>query len=191
METTQTRLDIADDNARGALQRIASRSATDKDYAVVRTYLRDNADGRVAVRSYLQSIGPENALRKLTTRQSANIGTRDVLQEVYTADMDTLRDELNAESVTATERLVVQQVVETWSRLQYVQQQYDAALLSDDDGDTVYRLRFWDRMLSKSQGRYLRAVETLSRIRRYDVQLVDRRDADGSQQRSIAIRGNG
>ena len=191
METTQTRLDIADDNARVALQRIASRSATDKDYAVVRTYLRDNADGRVAVRSYLQSIGPENALRKLTTRQSANIGTRNVLQEVYTADMDTLRDELNAESVTATERLVVQQVVETWSRLQYVQQQYDAALLSDDDGDAVYRLRFWDRMLSKSQGRYLRAVETLSRIRRYDVQLVDRRDADGSQQRSIAIRGSG
>jgi hypothetical protein len=191
METIQTRLDIADDDARCALQRIASRSATDNDYAVVRTYLRDNADGRVAVRSYLQSIGPENALRKLTTRQSRDSGTRDVLQEVYTADMDRLRDELNAESATATERLVVQQVVETWSRLQFIQHQYDAALLGDDDADTAYKLRFWDRMLSKSQGRYLRAVETLSRIRRYDVQLVDRRDADGSQQRSIAIRGNG
>jgi hypothetical protein len=191
METIQTRLDIADDDARCALQRIASRSATDNDYAVVRTYLRDNADGRVAVRSYLQSIGPENALRKLTTRQSRDSGTRDVLQEVYTADMDRLRDELNAESATATERLVVQQVVETWSRLQFIQHQYDAALLGDDDADTAYKLRFWDRMLSRSQGRYLRAVETLSRIRRYDVQLVDRRDADGSQQRSIAIRGNG
>jgi hypothetical protein len=191
METIQTRLDIADDDARCALQRIASRSATGNDYAVVRTYLRDNADGRVAVQSYLQSIGPENALRKLTTRQSRDSGTRDVLQEVYTADMDRLRDELNAESATATERLVVQQVVETWSRLQFIQHQYDAALLGDDDADTAYKLRFWDRMLSKSQGRYLRAVETLSRIRRYDVQLVDRRDADGSQQRSIAIRGNG
>lgn len=190
MENTAitVQLDVDSIEVQTALQRVASQKATSQDVATVRDYLRNTADGRRTVSQALASIGTQAALQTVGAKGTQDPGTAAIVTELYAAELEQLRRSLDTETSTAAEQLIVQQVVDTWSRLQYVQRRYDDALLRSTDAQL---LSFWDRMLSRTQGRYLRALESLSRVRRYEVQVVERRDANGSQQRSIALRANG
>lgn len=169
-----------------SLRRILDKSAQPSDYSLVRTYLRDDAVGRQVVLSAMRSATTETVLRRVLPIADDGSGGSKLTYEVYSARADVMSAELVAECKTAAERLVAQQVVEAWVRLEYVQNRYDEAMRTQG-ADAV---RFWDRMLSKASQRYLRALETLSRIRRYELQVVDRLDADGSQQRSVALRAS-
>jgi hypothetical protein len=186
METRQhtVNVSLSDDDARKALSRIFSDEATDDDYRTVRKHLRTTDEGRQSVTAALRSVSTERVMRRAIP---ASEQVQSVLYEFIAAKADTLREQLDAESATASERLVVEQVVDAWVRLEFVQQRYDDALLTA----SAPSVRLWDRLLTKSQQRYLRALESLSRVRRYDVQFVERLDADGSQQRSVGIRAGG
>lgn len=181
-------VDVPCDEVREALQRIATQNATSADVARVRRYLQKTPEGRQTVSQALGSIGAYGALQSTGAHATDDGGTAAVMTQLYTAELEHLRQSLESEATTPAEHLLVQQVVESWSRLQYVQRKYDDALLRTSD---PVQLSFWDRMLTRTQSRYLRTLESLSRVRRYEVQVVERRDANGSQQRSIAVRANG
>jgi hypothetical protein len=182
------RMNIPDDDARLALSRVLDQSASEADRRKVKKYLRATEDGRKAVVDALRSVTTERVLSHIGRKYSSG-GSLDVWTETLAARADVMQAELDAESATAAERLVVQQVVDAWTRLEFVQVRYDHALVATTANNSD-ELRLWDRMLTKAQHRYLRALESLARIRRYELQVVDRLDADGSQERSIALRAN-
>lgn len=68
------------------------------------------------------------------------------------------------------ERLLVQQVVVAWLHLGYVEYQYSA--MTTLEGVTIRRAEYWERRLSAAQRRYLRATETLARVRRLQLPAV-------------------
>lgn len=189
METVSInlQLEIGDDSAREALQKVVEQTATEKDYSLLRSYLQTDDKGRRTVQRALQSISSDNVLQTLSELRAGS-GAAAVIRELYRAKLQAMRAQLDVENATTAERLVVEQIVDAWSRLEYVQTRYDMSLADQSDTDAV---RFWDKQLTRSQQRYLRAIETLARIRRYEVQFVDKHSADGSQQRTVAIRANG
>lgn len=68
------------------------------------------------------------------------------------------------------ERLLVQQVVLAWMKLAFIEYQHEHNLT---EGSTTIKLAdFWERRLNAAQRRYLRATETLGRIRRLNLPAV-------------------
>jgi hypothetical protein len=65
------------------------------------------------------------------------------------------------------ERLLVQQAVLCWLQLGYIEHQYNYFLT--EGNTTVVKADFWERRLNAAQRRYLRALETLARVRRLNL----------------------
>lgn len=76
-----------------------------------------------------------------------------------------LRAQLGYDSATAIERLLIEQVVICWIRLQCQELIYTAVTRSGEPV-TLTKAEHEARMLTSVQHRYLRAVETLARVRR-------------------------
>lgn len=68
------------------------------------------------------------------------------------------------------ERLLIQQVVVSWLYLGYIEYQYSAMTTTADM--SIRRAEYWERRLSACQRRYLRATETLARVRRLQLPAV-------------------
>ncbi len=62
------------------------------------------------------------------------------------------------------EKMLVKQAALCWMQLGYVELQYNTVLT--DNNTTLSRADFWERRLNSAQKRYLRATETLARVRR-------------------------
>ncbi len=86
-----------------------------------------------------------------------------VVAESLKRGWDVMKDELGYQLASPLERLLVEQVVLCWLHLHVVELEYTnlvgASSLSPDAGQ-------WERRLSAAQARYLRACETLARIRK-------------------------
>ena len=97
-----------------------------------------------------------------------------------------MKDELGYQLAPPLERLLVEQVVLCWLHLNIVEIEYtDLIGASPSPADAAH----WEKRLSAAQGRYLRACETLARIRklaRNTPALQVNIAADGGQQVNIA-----
>lgn len=86
-----------------------------------------------------------------------------ILKESLVQGWDALRDELGYEIAPPLEKLLVEQVVLCWLRHNMLELQYTNAM---NKGMTVATGDLLNRRLAASQRRYLRACETLARIRK-------------------------
>lgn len=68
------------------------------------------------------------------------------------------------------ERLLVQQVVLTWLKLGHTEWHHEHILVNGHM--TIQVADFWERRLSAAQRRYLRACETLARVRRLGLPML-------------------
>jgi hypothetical protein len=68
------------------------------------------------------------------------------------------------------ERLLIQQVALSWMKLAYTEYLHESYLT--DGNTTIKQCDFWERRLSAAQRRYLRATETLARVRRLQLPAV-------------------
>jgi hypothetical protein len=99
---------------------------------------------------------------------------------------DVMKDELGYQLASPLERLLVEQVVLCWLHLHVIELEYTnliGAASPSADAD------LWERRLSAAQARYLRACETLARIRklaRSTPALQVNIAADGGQQINVA-----
>ena len=92
-----------------------------------------------------------------------------------------LRDELGYKQASSFERLLIDHVVLCWLRLNYVEFAYTGMKI---DSMPTPRADYWERKLSTAQQRYLRASETLARIRRLRLPAMQINVAD--QQVNVA-----
>lgn len=91
-----------------------------------------------------------------------------------------LQVELGAAGATSLEQLLIQQVVIAWLRLGIVEYKYTSVT---NEAITLTMGDFWERRLSAAQRRFLRACETLARIRKLNLPAIQVNiAADGGQQ---------
>jgi hypothetical protein len=74
-----------------------------------------------------------------------------------------LRADLAYDTAPPLERGLIEQVVQAWLTLQIVQQEYARTMVKSV---TLKQGEYWERRLNSAQYRYLRACETLARVRK-------------------------
>lgn len=84
-------------------------------------------------------------------------------RESLTHDWHVLRDELGYQVAPPLERLLIEQVVLCWLRHNMLEFEHASVV---NKGMSLTWGDFWDRRLAASQRRYLRACETLARVRK-------------------------
>lgn len=93
------------------------------------------------------------------------------MKESLKAGLDVMENELSAPTDGELERLIIRQAVGCWLRLSYIEYSYGRSLI--ESNQTLTQASFWERRLSAAQRRYLRALETLSRVRRLNLPAVE------------------
>ena len=91
---------------------------------------------------------------------------------------------LGMDQAPMIEKLIIQNIVNNWLRLQWVEYQVTGNM---GEGVSREQVGWWEKRLSITQGRYLRALETLARVRRMalpDLQVNIAKD--GGQQINVA-----
>ncbi len=123
---------------------------------------------RTAVRKVLQEYPVlwSGARGMFTTAESVmikSLTTDGLTQEFIEFALKGIRRDLGYESAPVLEKLLIAQVALAWLDLEAVQKRYAAASMgSHNISSGVY----WDKRVTGAQGRYLRAVEALARVRR-------------------------
>ena len=78
------------------------------------------------------------------------------------------RDELGYKTATPIERLLIENVVLCWLRLHLCELRYQSAM---EKNISLTQAMYWEKKLSAHQKRYLRAIETLARIRKLNLNI--------------------
>lgn len=99
--------------------------------------------------------------------------------ERYTQE---LRAQLGAEQAPALERLLIDAIVLAWLRLAFAEYAYSE---KTKDGGSIDVLRYYEQRLSASQGRYLRAIEALARVRKLGITVQLNIATNGGQQVNV------
>ncbi len=98
-----------------------------------------------------------------------HMGNSYALRASLKTGWEQLQRDLARPSDGALERLLIQQIVLAWLKLAYTEHHHRHFLAT---GGTFKEGDFWERRLSAAQRRYLRAVETLARVRRLQLPAV-------------------
>jgi hypothetical protein len=83
--------------------------------------------------------------------------------EVMKLRAKTMTRELGYEKGSPLERMLIDHVVTAWLRVQMIEWRYQTF---SDKGGSFKEGAYWDNKLNSAHRRYLRAVETLARVRR-------------------------
>jgi hypothetical protein len=93
-----------------------------------------------------------------------NLITDGGVRAIMLAGLDILKKELGYESAPALEKLLIDHILTARTRLYWVEHRYTQRIYENTisfEGGT-----WWDNLLSSANNRFLRAVETLARVRR-------------------------
>lgn len=93
-----------------------------------------------------------------------NMAARPALRIAVEAKADSLTKELRAEGASPLEGLLIDQVVIAWLRWQRAELAYQQ--MFESQGVSAARASYLEKHLTATQGRYLRAIESLARVRR-------------------------
>ncbi len=130
---------------------------------------RPKSEDVQALRSYLEGhpelwrILGDVSKFAYTRLIDATVGDQVPLRESLMVGREAMREELGYHQASPLERLLIDQVLLCWLRLHNVELNHTAVM---DQNRTLAVADHWDRKLSAAQRRYLRACETLARIRK-------------------------
>ena len=125
----------------------------------------------------------EQAMLHTVQKVQAN----EALKSSLTMGLDVIKDDLGYQNAPALERLLIDHVVMCWLRMGLTEYQYTS--LTIGESVTLPVGDYWERRLGAAQRRYLRACETLARVRkltRRTPALQVNIAAEGGQQINVA-----
>jgi len=93
-------------------------------------------------------------------------------KELIRAAYHGLKQDLGHEHAPALEQTLIGQVALAWLRLNVLEQGHTGGTLDPQRSCTKGEIELWDRRLSDAQKRYLRACETLAKVRKMNVALI-------------------
>ena len=85
-------------------------------------------------------------------------------QLIFEAEAMSKKERLGYNSSNQIERLIIDQIICCWVGLRYVENNVFTKIT--EDGVSFSTFNFWQENLSRYQNRYLRAIETLARVRK-------------------------
>jgi hypothetical protein len=97
-----------------------------------------------------------NLINKIVSPEAARLALQKNVQA--------LMDEMSYGKASAIEKLLIENVIITWLRLQWVEYQLIGFMGEGQSRMSV--VEYWEKRLSVSQRRHLRACETLARVRK-------------------------
>jgi len=104
------------------------------------------------------------------------------MSEAIKANMKELATQLGADKAPAIERLVIEEIMLAWLDEQITRMGH----AQNSRNMTLTQAEFWQRRLTLTQRRYLRAVESLARIRKMNITIQLNVAASGGQQVNVA-----
>lgn len=107
------------------------------------------------------------------------------MRESLEVGMAEMRRDLAGHDAPRLVQLLVENVVTCWLRLQLMEYHYTVNMFSED-GPSMAQGDYWERRLTIAQGRYLRAIDTLARVRRLAIPVQVNIAAAGGQQVNVA-----
>jgi hypothetical protein len=135
---------------------VDSKKATTEAIHAFRDYL----DAHPAMLWNIGDLG-RLAERKMLDRMSTGKSDR----EVIGAQVERLRRDLGDDGAPAVERLLIQDVVNSYVQLAFARIAQENAL-SGEGGVSLECGMYWERKLSATHRRFTRSVETLARVRK-------------------------
>jgi len=112
----------------------------------------------------------------------ATSGVRELMEHSYRQ----LSNDLGHDRASPLEKALIEHLALVWLRLYVVEQGYTQKTMSDERCSLTLA-DYWDRRLSAAQQRYLRACETLVRVRKLHVPALQMNiAAAGGQQVNVA-----
>jgi hypothetical protein len=87
-----------------------------------------------------------------------------VSRAVMLAEVDTLAKQLGYDTAPPLERLLIDHILTVRLRLIDTENRYNSIVVGNSV--TLQQGQYWDALLSSAQARFLRAIETLARVRR-------------------------
>ena len=108
------------------------------------------------------------------------------LKKSLNTGWEQLRQDLERPSDGPLERLLIQQIALAWLKLAYTEHTHKHYLMTGST--TIVQADFWERRLSAAQRRFLRATETLARVRRLQLPAVQVNIAE-RQLNQVTTRG--
>ncbi len=144
-----------------ALRRVDKARPTKEDRAELARILRESP----AVWIVAGDLA-DQAQRQMITKMAAPASMKMSIQ----VGLEQMAADLTHPADGALETLIIKQIVGAWLRLSFIE--YNYSVLSVDGDATIKRVEYWERRLSAAQRRYLRAIETLARVRRLQLPAV-------------------
>lgn len=131
-----------------------------EDITAIRLFLDEHPEkakhiGDMAIQAETQLL-----MNAFSNSQGARIATEQVMYNMSKG--------LGYETAPAIERPLIKHVLLCWLRLHLCEIKYSQAT---DSGCTMEQGAYWEKKLSANQRRYLRAVETLARIRKLNINI--------------------
>ena len=137
-----------------AFTKADSQDATPEDGKQLRALLRKHP-GALGFGVDTAGAAIDRVIRQVPTSEANRALIHD--------EIGRLRKSLGEPEASPTERLIIDQVVICYLRMNFTEQYYDNAIT---DGCSLAAGSYWERKLSTVQRRYLRAIETLARVRK-------------------------
>ena len=103
--------------------------------------------------------------RRMLETAFSNNKAGDIATDEY---MHNMRKGLGYDTASPVERPLIQHVVLCWLRLQLTENRYEAR---QQESLSLAQGLYWEKKLSANQRRYLRAIETLARIRKLNINI--------------------
>jgi hypothetical protein len=143
-----------------------------------------------ALKKALTVVSPERMAR-IEDLAGSNISAmlKDQKYSVATSeltryDLERKRDGMGYQTAPMMERMLIDAVLLAWLRYQEFEYVYTAL---DRAGMSFQKAAFWDRRISVAQARYLKACETLAKVRKLTSPVLQVNIAqDGGQQVNVA-----
>jgi hypothetical protein len=117
---------------------------------------------RLAVQepALLSAFSTTESIRQQIIEKNINGNSRAIML----AEMDVLKKQLGDEAAPPLERLLIDLILTLHLRVNHAEKGYNASALNQSV--TFIEAEYRDKLLSSTQARYLKAIETLARVRR-------------------------
>jgi hypothetical protein len=105
-------------------------------------------------------------LVKFTTKTiiTAAAGKKQTVELSLARSVEALKEELGHDTAPPLQRILIEQVILTWLRHNWVAYQHQ--VMEDRADTTLTKATWWDKQLTASQHRFLRACQTLARVQK-------------------------
>ncbi len=109
-----------------------------------------------------------------------------ISKEMLKMNVENFRLKFDYDDASLMEKLLIEQIILCWMRMYIMDNAYTYNLMNEGSF-SLDKAQYWERILSSTQNRFLRAIETLARIRKItQATLQVNIAADGGKQVNVA-----